>query len=482
MPYLERQLAERVRHPGLLWLLLALWLVMGCELEESELPPPTPPWPEWAFQHWVWEDEGTEQSALQLVEDYLKNDIPVGAIIIDSPWATGYNTFEFDSALYPDPAGMINALQAKGVRVMLWVVPAINTDVSDLHAHGSQNGYFMQQSAVGGAAVVDWWKGEGSLIDYFNPNGLTWWHSLVDKALDLNIDGWKCDGLDFSVLLAPYSPGKGGEVDRVDYAEAYYRDFFDYTRDRLGSDRIITARSVDNYGANVGGDFVSFAPRDINWAGWVGDQDGNFTGLIAALNNMYHSSKEGYVAFGSDIGGYREIDSETNGRTTDLFIRWAQLGALNPVMENGGGGEHRPWKFEEKATNQVGETVDIYRRFAKLHHALLPYLMEHGARAFEKGESLMTFLDDVAYRYLLGPDILVAPMIASGTSKAVKFPEGDDWVYLFERSVTYKGGATIELDIPYEEYPVFLRKGSKTETDEELRQAMDQAIGSIPTG
>ena len=175
------------------------------------------------------------------------------------------------------------------------------------------------------------------MIDYGNPEAVEWWHRLVDRTLDLGIDGWKCDGLDFSVLLAPYSPGLGANMDRLDYSHAYYRDFWDYTRSRLGDDRLIMARPIDNYGGNIGGDWAAFAPIDINFAAWVGDQDSDFEGLEAALNNLYHSSEYGYLAFGSDIGGYRE-DGSANGRTKEVFVRWAQLGALNPVMENGGGG------------------------------------------------------------------------------------------------------------------------------------------------
>jgi alpha-glucosidase (family GH31 glycosyl hydrolase) len=92
-------------------------------------------------------------------------------------------------------------------------------------------------------------------------------------------------------------------------------------------------------------EWMSFAPREINWAGWVGDQAATFEGIRAALVNMYHSSRLGYVAFGSDIGGYGSDDDAPYNlkRTKVLFIRWAQLGALCPVMENGGNGEHRPW-------------------------------------------------------------------------------------------------------------------------------------------
>ena len=34
----------------------------------------------------------------------------------------------------------------------------------------------------------------------------------------------------------------------------------------------------------------------MNWVGWVGDQDADFGGLEAALNNMFHSAEYGYLA------------------------------------------------------------------------------------------------------------------------------------------------------------------------------------------
>src|SRR5687768_9609479 len=81
----------------------------------NQLISQTTPWPEWVFHHWVWEDESTQESALQLVNDYIAHDIPVGAIIIDSPWETGYNTFEWDSSLYPDPQAMVDSFHSNGV-------------------------------------------------------------------------------------------------------------------------------------------------------------------------------------------------------------------------------------------------------------------------------------------------------------------------------------------------------------------------------
>lgn len=64
----------------------------------------------------------------------------------------------------------------------------------------------------------------------------------------------------------------------------------------------------------------------------------------------------GYVNFGSDIGGYRSGSGKL-GRTKELLIRWAQLGAFSPLMENGGNKEHRPWAFDN-------ETLEIYKQLS----------------------------------------------------------------------------------------------------------------------
>src|SRR5688572_5675530 len=95
-------------------------LVTGSCKKENEYVLPEAQWPEWVFSHWVWEDEGTAASATALVDDYLAHDIPVGAIIIDSPWETGYNTFEWDETLYPNAQAMIDNFHSKNVKVLMW--------------------------------------------------------------------------------------------------------------------------------------------------------------------------------------------------------------------------------------------------------------------------------------------------------------------------------------------------------------------------
>ncbi|MCF8278106.1 MAG: T9SS type A sorting domain-containing protein [Flavobacteriales bacterium] len=410
------------------------------------------PWPSWAFSHWVWEDESTQASALQVVDDYIARDIPVSAIIIDSPWETGYNTFEWDTTLFEDAQAMIDSLHARDVKVVMWITGIINIDEGAIYDYAKDQGYFMKQLPFdNNPAVVNWWKGDGSLIDWFNPDAVAWWKGLMDNMLDMGIDGWKCDGTDFSAIQTPWSDGANGFVSRLDYSHAYYQLHFDYTWEVLGDDRIIMARPIDNYGlADVGGDQVSFSPVQTGFAAWVGDQDATFEGLTWALNSMYHSYEMGYLSFGSDIGGYREDDNYPGGRSKELFIRWAQLGTFSGLMENGGGGEHRPWMFDQ-------ETEDIYRDLVEKRYNMLHYLMVNSESYFANGQSLMQFFNKTDYSYMLGPDIFVTPFLAEGTSITVNFPEGYEWIYLYDNNQVYTGGTTETFTVPYTEFPIFTK-------------------------
>ena len=68
-----------------------------------------------------------------------------------------------------------------------------------------------------------------------------------------------------------------------------------------------------------------------------------------------------------DIGGYRN-DKSKLGREKEVFIRWFQLGAFLPLMENGGNGEHRPWIFGQ-------DVLENYRKFAWIHNDLSAFFI-----------------------------------------------------------------------------------------------------------
>jgi alpha-glucosidase (family GH31 glycosyl hydrolase) len=277
----------------------------------------------------------------------------------------------------------------------------------------------------------------------------------MNHLLDMGIDGWKCDGTDYYSLFTTYSPGSDKNIARNDYSKMYYQFFNDRSKERRGKDAVVMARPIDNYGIEfLSGDLVAFADPKMIFAGWVGDQDATFDGLKKALNNMYHSYQYGYLIFGSDIGGYRSDDSEPLKRSKELFIRWAQLGAFCGLMENGGGGEHRPWIFDD-------QTLSIYKNLVLLREKMVPYLVQSAKKAYNNHKSLMQFQNSSSYGYLLGDDILVAPILKKDSTVTVQFPAGSQWVYLYDKSQIFDGGTTIDLTLPLEEFPVYIKQGSE---------------------
>lgn len=176
---------------------------------------------------------------------------------------------------------------------------------------------------------------------------------------------------------------------------------------------------------------------------------------------MFHSAWRNYTNYGSDIGGYR-----SGNRTKDLFIRWAQLGAFCPLMENGGNGEHRPWMFDN--TNQ---TLNIYRTFVDIHYELRSYFLNAGSTSMEEHIPVMypqnekTLLNPRNWAYLLWTDILVNPIVEDSTSVKIEFPSGNNWVDWWDSTVIYNGGTTEHLEYPLELFPAFIRQGAMLALD-----------------
>ena len=401
-----------------------------------------PAWPVWVHEHWVWENEGDQASTMENAMGFVNRGIPVGAVIIDRPWSTEWNTFVPDPEKYPDLEQLIKDFHAKDIRVMMWATSIINDD-APLFQEGLDKGYYLS-----GGKTVKWWAGNGAFIDYTNPAAVEWWHKQMDIVLDMGIDGWKVDGSDLhSMLLLPAVGFDGRHLSWKDYRDQVYGDFFHYTREKLGNDRVISARPIDDQLLNLGIVPLLYTDRDVNFAGWVGDNDNDWAGLRHALGNMFASAAYNHVSYGSDIGGFRWDNQEA---FKDVFIRWTQLGAFCPVMENGGGGIHQPWEYDE-------ETTDIYRKFVLLHNELIPYIYSQAAYSYELVKPTMR-PQLGTYTYLLGDDILVAPFYEEGTERSVLFPKGE-WIYMFDESKVYSAGLE-KLDIPLDETPAFIRKGA----------------------
>ncbi len=85
--------------------------------------------PEWAYGFWKSRDIYRHQTEAEGEHaGFREHDIALDAIVLDSPWATQYNTWEFNPHQFPDAPGYVRRLREDGVRTVVWVTPWVNVD------------------------------------------------------------------------------------------------------------------------------------------------------------------------------------------------------------------------------------------------------------------------------------------------------------------------------------------------------------------
>jgi alpha-glucosidase (family GH31 glycosyl hydrolase) len=329
----------------------------------------------------------------------------------------------------------------------------------------------MQQSAGGSPYLYDAYIGgreppvarEGQL-DFTQPSAADFFGELAAEAIEDGHDGWMED-------FGEYTPPDAICADGSTGAEAHNR--YPVLFHAAGARAAATAcpdRPVARFVRSGWTGSARYSPLV-----WGGDPTTgwSFDGLASALVQGLSAGLSGIAFWGSDIGGFftlgdQELDAE-------LLIRWIQLGALSPLMRTKAEGVAIPPRRRPQVWDP--EILPHWRRWAKLHTQLSPYLLAAADEYVRTGLPLMRHmcLVDPAIRrsdqYLFGPDILVAPVLEGGaTERTVELPAGS-WVDLW-RSASYdeatggitthhprllEGPATVTIPAPLEEIPLLVR-------------------------
>nr|HEX4313750.1 TIM-barrel domain-containing protein [Kofleriaceae bacterium] len=424
--------------------------------------------PRWAFSPMLWRNEW--DSDAELGSDAAEQralGIPGSTIWIDNPWQTGYNTFDVDTTRFADLAGTLAALSAQGYNVIFWSSPyLVQTGITAADFTAAQQAKALVTDDSGHAMIFPFSDGPAGMIDFTNPSAAAAWQARVAKATSIGGVGFK---LDFGEDLVPDLGGtilpmelEGG--DNLDL-HARFAQFYHATYQGSVGVRFLITRAG------------AWGEQSSNTAIWPGDLDSDLGafgsdngagkttvgGLPSAISRGLALSVSGYPFYGSDIGGFRS--GPNNGApTTETLLRWAEYAAYGTIMQLGGGGpSHDPWD----TTLFDGSAAAVYAKYATVHAELVPLIASLAAQAGSDGTPVTTpagFAYDCACddaMFLLGSDVLVAPVIAAGaTTRDVVLPPGD-WVDTATGArVAGDGATTTTVPAPIDVVPVWYRAGS----------------------
>lgn len=438
--------------------------------------------PEWIFQPWMSANEwNTQERALREVARGERERIPAGVLVLEA-WSDEQTFVAFRDAQYephpdgaphdlgdfsfpaggawPDPKGFVDDLHARGMRVLLWQIPLVRADPPP----GSQAAFDEQVLVERGYTVREedgspyrnrgWWFPNAVLPDFTNEDATAWWLAKRRYLLDeIGVDGFKTDGGEhlWGAALRYADGTRGRETNNrypVLYASAYHRLF-----EESGHDAITFSRAG----------FTGSASAPCHWAG---DEESSWEAFRASLIAGLTAGASGIFFWGWDLGGFSgEVPS------AELYLRSAAAACFCPIMQYHSEFNHHrepsrdrtPWNIAERTGDE--RVIPVYRRFARLRQALVPYLAEQARRTVEDGRPLMRALFfetnderiwDAPLQYFLGDDLLVAPVTEPGASAwSVFAPEGE-WIDAW-RGEHVTGPGTRARSAPLDEVPVLVR-------------------------
>jgi alpha-glucosidase (family GH31 glycosyl hydrolase) len=397
----------------------------------------------------------TRERVLGMAREIREQGYPCSTLTVDDRWESAYGELEF-SPDFPDPAGMVRELHATGFRVLLWVTPFVNREAATFETLAARG--LLVSSRGGGPAMLKWWGGDAGLVDLTRPAAREWYRDqLLRLRNEVGVDGFKIDGGD-----AKYQPDPAGAVWAAPRGASGYVDELLAVFEEVAPG-ICETRTA----------WLS-QPRRILWR--QGGKDSHWgadNGLSALVRLALNMSLMGYDVLMPDMipGRVQTMASDMPLPSDELMVRWTEASAFLPAMQF----SYYPWNYAE-------ETAAAVRGLALVHAALGDHLVRHSRERraplvrpvwYEHPEVPELYaVDD---QFLLGPDVLVAPVLEEGAdARDVVLPPGswrDAWT-----GETHSGRLE-RFPAPCPGAPVFVRAGS-----EELFRALDAALSGIERG
>lgn len=431
----------------------------------------TPMMPEYGLGYWQCKLRyRTQEELLAVAREHKRRGLPMDAIVIDFFHWTMQGDFKFEPLDWPDPEGMVNELKSLGIETVVSVWPTVD-ERSENFGKMADMGYLV--NADRGNQNHMTWMGNTVFYDATHPGAQKYvWERCKENYYQKGI---RCFWLDEA---------------EPEYGPYDFDNYRYYAGPALQCSNIYPVGYAKGFyeGLKTEGEKEILSLVRCAWAGsqkygvltWSGDIHSSFRSMREQLQAGLSMSMAGIPWWTSDIGGFLGGNIQDPG-FQELLVRWFAWGAFCPVFRMHG--ERSPWHEREQEfrngvrqltsgqDNEVwsfGEdNYQILTKYLFVRERLRPYIRDCMREASLSGAPVMRplfydFPKDKACwivedSYMLGPDLLVSPVMESGAKeREVYLPAGSEWTDAYTKKV-YEGGQRVTVPAPLDIIPVMIR-------------------------
>jgi alpha-glucosidase len=428
--------------------------------------------PDWVHAGAIIGMQGGTAKVREIYAKLREKQVPVAAFWLQD-WVGQRRTsfgkqlwwnWELDHERYPGWQELVRDLQRDGVRVMTYINPYL-ADLTGLKPNLRRNlfreakdhGYLVMNAAREPYLLLNTDFRFG-MIDLTNPAAWDWYKSVIkEEVAGCGASGWMADfgeSLPCDAVLAK------GEA-----------------RLLHNSYPVLWAALNRQAAEEIGGEVVFFHRAAFTNSAqhaalfWEGDQMVDWSredGLKSAVTGINTGGLSGLAINHSDIGGYTTITHPLIKfhRSRELLYRWMELSAFTPIFRTHEGNQpEQNVQFYSDA-----QTLETFARWAKVFASLGEYRQALAVEAAESGLPLVRhpfihYHGDPETRkitfqeFMLGPDLLVAPVTTPGVDQVTVYLPPGEWVHLWSEA-THRGAKWLTLPAPLGQPGVFYPKDS----------------------
>ena len=435
--------------------------IYGPEVDEvvagyRELTGRAPMMARWTWGLWQSKERYKDQKELlDIAARYRALKVPFDAVVQDwQYWMPGgWGSHEMEAARFPDPKGMLETLHKQNIHAIVSVWPRFDLGTANAAELDRAGALFPK------AYNNVYPEGQGRWYDAYSAAGRkTYWDQISRTLGKHGWDGWWLDGSEAELgggwgemRDVTTAGGPGAEVINA-YPLLHTTGVFEGSRKDSPAKRpFILTRSA-------------YSGQQRNAAiTWSGDTHATWDMFRAHIPAALNFTLSGIPYWSADIGAFFGHEPK-DPAYAELYTRWYQFGAFNPMFRVHGTGPGKEiWKFDEA-------TQKILRKYTELRYRLLPYIYTASADVTNKHGTMMRalvmdFRSDkqavtVPDQYMFGKEIMVAPVVSAKTDVRTVYLPGTEAWFDYWSGKRYEAGKVIAAKADIGTIPLFVRAGS----------------------